>query len=89
MFLSYFFLPNFTPGLFLSVELPPLSDRTRVGKGFPEGATLNRTLSPLFGPRVIVLVKVLPVLRLAPELFLAMPPVDFFAMINLINKKLF
>jgi hypothetical protein len=43
-----------------SVELLPLSFTTLIGYGLPEGATLNLTLSPLLGPRVMVLVKTLP-----------------------------
>lgn len=65
------------------MELLPLSLNTRTGKGLPDGETLNCTLSPLFGPCMIVLVKVAPVVRALPDFVLAMPPVFFFvAMIS-------
>lgn len=75
----YFFLPfpNLTPGLFLRVLDFPVSLKTRVGKGLPPGATLNDTLSPLFGPLVMIFVNVLPGLRVFPAMTCSFPVSKF------------
>ena len=76
----FFFLPMGTEPL--RVEFLPLSVITRVGNGLPDGDTLNLTLSPLFGPCVMVFVNVEPVFLGLPALVFAIPPVFLVAMVT-------